>query len=81
MSGNSHQRRRSNRHWRHVYHIENARSYNATGIVIRDWCREQFGRKTFAQRWAIQTINEGRVYFVAFNRDKDAAWFSMNWVI
>lgn len=83
MSGNSHQRRLSARHWRHVYHIENTSPLGIKAWVIRQWCEEQYGKKNFARRWAIQTAHEDNLVtrvFVAFNKDKDAAWFVSRWV-
>lgn len=83
MSGNSHQRRRSNRHWRHVYHLENVSPRGIQALYIRQWCEQQFGKKNYAYTWAVQTLSEENWpthFFIAFNRDKDASWFSMNWL-
>lgn len=83
MSGNSRQRRRSNRHWRHVYHLENISPYSVKALIIRSWCEEQYGKKNFAHTWAIQNHSDENwptQFFVAFNRDKDASWFVSKWL-
>lgn len=81
MSGNSQQRRRSARHWRHVYNLGFV-SFNRVRL-IRLWCENQYGQKNFARTWAVQTLTEENwptQFFVAFNRDKDAAWFASKWI-
>ena len=83
MSGNSHQRRRATRHWRHLYHLENIRASSLNALVIRQWCEESFGKKDYGYRWACQIYRNdeyGSAFCVAFHNDRDANWFTMKWV-
>ena len=83
MSGNSHQRRRAKRHWRHLYYLENIKEYDVFAEIIRDWCKEHFSSKGYGRRWGIHIYRQeeySSAFCVAFRNDKDASWFIMKWV-
>lgn len=82
MSGNSHQRRRADRHWTHRYHLDRVDPYGLRAIIIREWCEEQFGKSNYGHTWSMQTYspeNWTASTFVLFHREKDANWFLMKW--
>lgn len=82
MSGNSRQRRRSVRHWKHIIHLDNVRPGSLHAEILRTCLEEQFGRKGYGRRWGMHIQRQDNWYselYVAFHYGKDATWFLTKW--
>lgn len=80
MSGNSHQRRTANRHWRHLVPFD-CYIHSESALQIRVFGNETFKRRNYGRTWAMWHAPHPKtgiaITVLALHKDKDYAWLNL----